>query len=272
MNIFNEIESNKINKDQLLIYFIGQSGYVIKSKYLTIYIDPYLTNYIEDSKGMNNSNMQRNYSPPIDPRLITRCDAIICTHSHADHMDPWTLNQIKTEFLLFASIGAISKSQIKIPKSRVKLLYPENSSYLDNIILTPFKAAHYKLSDNQGRPDCLSILLQWKNKSLFFWGDGITYKQQHRVLSKFNFDYFFAPINGRDKDREKVGIIGNISEYELANICNTYKIKNIIPNHYDMFDNNSGSIDIFKKEVKKMNSRQSIIRMECGDKIEIQKQ
>ena len=271
MNIFNEIESNKIRDNQLLVYFIGQSGYVVKSKDLTIYIDPYLTDYIEDSKGLNDANMQRNYKPPIDPRLITRCDAIICTHSHVDHMDPWTLNQIKTKFLLFASIGTISKSQIKIPKSRIKLLYPENSSYLDSITLTPFEAAHYELRDNQGRPDCLSILLQWKNKTLFFWGDGIPYKQQHIFLSKFNFDYFFAPINGRDKRREKNGIIGNISETELANICKKYEIKHIIPNHYDMFDNNSGSVNFFKKEVEKKKPKQSIIIMECGDKIEIQK-
>ena len=81
--------------------------------------------------------------------------------------------------------------------------------------------------------------------------------------------YFFAPINGRDKKREKEGIIGNIKENELAEFCSKLSIKNIVPNHYDMFINNTGSIDLFKKEIKIKNPNQSIITMNCGDKIEI---
>ena len=105
---------------------------------------------------------------------------------------------------------------------------------------------------------------------MFFWGDGIGYQGQKELLSKFKFDYFFAPINGRDKAREKMGIIGNITEKELANISNSLDIKYIIPNHYDMFDNNTGSVNLFQKEIKKTNSKQSIIIMKQGDKIELQ--
>ena len=101
-------------------------------------------------------------------------------------------------------------------------------------------------------------------------GDGIVYKGQKDLLSMFNFDYFFAPINGRDSLREKKGIIGNISENKLAKIFNILNIKYIIPNHYDMFNNNTGSVDLFQKEIKKTNSKQSIIIMNQGDKIELQ--
>ena len=114
-----------------------------------------------------------------------------------------------------------------------------------------FPSSHYELNANFGRPDCLSILIKWKSKTLFFWGDGIGYKGQKDLLSMFNFDYFFAPINGRDSLREKKGIIGNISENELAKISNILNIKYIIPNHYDMFNNNTGSADLFQKEIKK---------------------
>ena len=34
-----------------------------------------------------------------------------------------------------------------------------------------------------------------------------------------------------------------------------------------MFNNNTGSIDLFKKEVDIINSKQSIITMNCGDNI-----
>ena len=88
----------------------------------------------------------------------------------------------------------------------------------------------------------------------------------------FNFDYFFAPINGRDSLREKKGIIGNISKDELVKISNILNIKYIIPNHYDMFNNNTGSVDLFQKEIKKINSKQSIIIMNQGNNIELRGQ
>ena len=104
---------------------------------------------------------------------------------------------------------------------------------------------------------------------MFFWGDGIGYQGQIDLLSPYTFDYFFAPINGRDPKREKMGIIGNIKEKELAEICQKLSIKHIIPNHYDMFKNNTGSVSYFKNQMKKIHPDQSIIVLECGGKIEI---
>jgi len=267
MNFLEEIELNNINDNELFIYFLGQSGYVLKLKKLTIYIDPYLTDYIENPLGMNEKNMQRSFPSPIDPKLILECDAIICTHSHVDHMDPWTINNINSNFKLFASIGAYEKSEIKIPQSRITFLQPKITFKLGEINIIPFSAAHYELIDEFGRPDCLSILIQWRGVNLFFWGDGIRYDGQYQLLSKYNFDYFFAPINGRDKKREKEGIIGNIKENELAEFCSKLSVKHIIPNHYDMFVNNTGSIDLFKKEMAIRNSNQSVIIMNCGNNI-----
>ena len=267
MSLLKQIESENMNNNQLCIYFLGQSGYVLIFKELTIYIDPYLTDYIENHLGLNEKKMCRLFPPPIKPELISKCDAIICTHSHVDHMDPWTINRIKPDFKLFSSIGAFEKSGINISQSRATFLYPQKTLKIGEIKIIPFSAAHYELTDEFGRPDCLSILIQWKGINLFFWGDGIRYNGQYELLSKYNFEYFFAPINGRDKKRENEGIIGNIKENELAEFCSKLSIKHIIPNHYDMFINNTGSIDLFKKEMRMRNPNQSIIALNYGDKI-----
>ena len=267
MSLLKQIESENIQSNQLFIYFLGQSGYVLIFKELTIYIDPYLTDYIENPLGLNEKKMNRLFPSPINPELILKCDAIICTHSHIDHMDPWTINRIKPDFKFFASIGAFKKSDINISQSRVTFLYPGEKIIIGEINIIPFSAAHYELIDEFGRPDCLSILIQWKGINLFFWGDGIRYNGQYELLSRYNFEYFFAPINGRDKRREDEGIIGNIKENELAELCSKLSIKHIVPNHYDMFVNNTGSIDLFKKEMWMRNPKQSIITLNYGDKI-----
>ena len=267
MSLVKQIESKDIHNNQMCIYFLGQSGYVLKLKELTIYIDPYLTDYIENPLGLNERKMYRSFPSPIDPESISKCDAIICTHSHVDHMDPWTINKINSDFKFFSSFGAYEKSDINISRSRITFLHPEKIFKIGEVNIIPFSAAHYELMDQFGRPDCLSILIQWKGINLFFWGDGIRYDGQYELLSRYNFEYFFAPINGRDKKRENEGIIGNIKENELAEFCSKLSIKHIIPNHYDMFINNTGSIDLFTKAIETRDPNQSVITMNCGDKI-----
>lgn len=64
MDLIQEIEKQPLFIDQLVIYFIGQSGYVLKTKDCTLYIEPYLSDYIENPKGLNDSYMNRNYPTP----------------------------------------------------------------------------------------------------------------------------------------------------------------------------------------------------------------
>ena len=130
MNLLKQIESKNIHNNEICIYFLGQSGYVLKTKDLTIYIDPYLTDYIENSLGLNEKKMCRSYPSPIDPDLISKCDAIICTHSHVDHMDPWTINKINSDFKFFSSISAYEKSGINVPRSRITFLHP-NKTFIE---------------------------------------------------------------------------------------------------------------------------------------------
>ena len=73
------------------IGFLGQTGYALKKNNTTILIDPYLSNYIEHYNGLNDQKMIRQYPPIIKPHEIDSIDAVLCTHSHFDHMDPWTL-------------------------------------------------------------------------------------------------------------------------------------------------------------------------------------
>ena len=73
---------------------------------------------------------------------------------------------------------------------------------------------------------------------MFFWGDGIMYDGLIDRLNSYSFDYFFAPINGRDWFRKEQGIIGNLSSRELAVLCAELNINCVIPNHFDMFDYN----------------------------------
>jgi L-ascorbate metabolism protein UlaG (beta-lactamase superfamily) len=111
-------------------------------------------------------------------------------------------------------------------------------------------------------------MIEYHNKTLFFWGDGIIYNGLIERLIQKNFDYFFAPINGRDKLREQQGIVGNLKARELAELCKILHIKKVIPNHYDMFKNNTESIEYFNKCIQLICPDQKSIILSCGEKID----
>jgi len=47
--------------------------------------DPYLSDFVEHSAGLNDTTMKHLYPPPINPEKISKVDAILCTHTHVDH-------------------------------------------------------------------------------------------------------------------------------------------------------------------------------------------
>ena len=233
-----DLVSKPLNDGSLKIGFLGQSGYVLKKNNFTILIDPYLSNYIQSPDGANDHKMKRRFPPIINPSKLTSINAVLCTHSHLDHMDPWTIEKINSSFKLYCSETAFHTNPVDKNLEQVVFLEWGKTVKLDSFYITPFPAAHYHKADNNGNPDCLSFLIKINDITLFFWGDGIIYDGLIDELIKFKFNIFFAPINGRDWFRENQGIIGNLNSRELAELCSRLNIKIVSPNHFDMFENN----------------------------------
>ena len=111
---FKEWLNNPSLDQNLSIGCLGQSGYVLKKNETTILIDPYLTDYISHPDGLNDPKMKRQFPPVISPSEIQTVDAILCTHAHGDHMDPWTLESIKPRYKLYCTEAAFNNNPVNL--------------------------------------------------------------------------------------------------------------------------------------------------------------
>jgi L-ascorbate metabolism protein UlaG (beta-lactamase superfamily) len=60
------------------------------------------------------------------------------------------------------------------------------------------------------------------------------------TLRDLEIDVAMLPINGRDREREALGIVGNLSEREAGWLAKEIGARVVIPMHYDLFARNRG--------------------------------
>ena len=76
---------------KISLQLLGQSGCRIEYDGVVIYMDPYLSNSVQE---LDASDLERLIPVPMLPESVTDADWVIITHEHIDHCDPHTLPTI----------------------------------------------------------------------------------------------------------------------------------------------------------------------------------
>lgn len=71
--------------------WLGQAGFTLGYADVRIFLDPYLSDYLEKKYRGTNKPHERLMAAPIHVQEVERLDWVICAHQHSDHMDPEAL-------------------------------------------------------------------------------------------------------------------------------------------------------------------------------------
>ena len=208
----------------MTIRFLGQSGYLIKTKNSDIIIDPYLSDSVNRVAGR-----PRLLPIPIKATDIS-CDAVICTHDHLDHLDPDTVTEICSEQLFITTNGGKNKLA-SLGKENVIALGEGESVSVGDFEITAVFADH--------TVEALGVILRAEGKTLYFSGDTL-YNEKLFDIAKFSPDITFICINGR---------LGNMNVNEAVTVAKKIGAKMNVPNHYDMFASNSEDPHLFADHI-----------------------
>ncbi len=208
----------------MTVRFLGQSGYQIKTQNSEIIIDPYLSDSVNRVAGR-----PRTLPIPINPEDI-KCDAIICTHNHLDHLDPDTVVKIDSnQFFITTNEGKAELS--KLGKANVTALNVGDSITIGDFEITAVFADH--------TVEAIGLIIKAENKTLYFSGDTL-YNEKLFEIAVFKPDYTFICINGR---------LGNMNVREALAVAKIIGAKLNVPNHYDMFESNSENPLLFSEKI-----------------------
>ena len=250
--LIKEIDDTSVEIDSLAIWWIGQNGYIIKSTDHTIYIDPYLSTYAERiTFGKPNEHVRMTDSP-IPPEEVSNADLVICTHDHADHIDPDGIPLIakasKHASFIVPECARNTLLDFDIANDRIYTLRGNDELTYKGIKIAAIPAKHEEFDENElyGFP-YLSYVIKLGKTTILHAGDTIPYDGQVNKFKSHKIDIAFVPINGRDKFRHDLDFEGNFNCKEAVDFAKSVSAELKIPMHYDMFTINTGDVKEFVK-------------------------
>ncbi|ADB52864.1 MBL fold metallo-hydrolase [Conexibacter woesei] len=224
------------------LQFLGQSGVRLRHGAHVLYVDPFLSDSVA-GVAADPGLWQRRFPPPIAPAAIDDAFAVAITHDHIDHLDPDTLRPLAAaspaaRFLVPATSAARAASTL--PDATIELARGDGDAHeLGPFRITAVPAAHSPEYTVDLAPEghrYLGYVIEAGGCRIYHAGDTVAFPGQvETVRAHGPLDAVLLPINGRDAERERHDVIGNLWPREAADLAVALGAPTLIPLHFDVF-------------------------------------
>ncbi len=253
--------------DGLLIWWLGQSGFLLKSRSGRVLFDPYLSDSLTKKYADTDKPHVRMTRQAITPRALHSIDVVTSSHNHTDHLDAETLIGVfesnpATEFIIPEANRDFVAERLDCELSWPSGLSDGDSIRCGNIKLHAVPAAHNEIDrDALGRCRYLGYIVQLDGFNVYHSGDTLYYPGMAELLLPFAIDVALLPING---DRPERHVAGNLFGDEAAKLAKEIGARLVIPCHYDMFEFNTESPDLFIEACERLDQKHRVLK--CGER------
>jgi L-ascorbate 6-phosphate lactonase len=245
--LLRDIDTTQPAADEVAIWWLGQSGYAIKSASALVYVDLYLSEHLTTKYAGTAKPHDRITSAPLRGGDISNATLVLASHKHSDHLDPGTLPDLfaassNARLLLPATIVDHAVS-LGLSRERLIPTRGDETHAFEGFTLHTLPSSHPNLDYDpaQGYP-FVGFLLDFGGIRLYHSGDTVVYDGLAERLRAFQPHIAFLPINGRAGG---AGTPPNMNAAEALALAKSIGSPLIIPHHYDMFTFNTADVGDF---------------------------
>ncbi len=263
----------------LAVWWLGQSGFLVKSAGGVVLFDPYLSDSLTKKYADTDKPHVRMSELVVDPARLDMVDVITSSHNHTDHLDAETLKP-----LLRANPGAklvVPEANRGFVVDRLGLGEAEADHRLRTLrdgwdiglfgeqgTLAGITAAHNGVErDERHHPKFMGYVAVFpaSGGGVYHSGDTLMHDGLVEQLVGFNLDLAILPINGHRPERR---VAGNLFGDEAARLAKRIGAKLAVPCHYDMFEFNTEPTELFVRTCEEIGQPYKVLR--CGERLDIE--
>jgi L-ascorbate metabolism protein UlaG (beta-lactamase superfamily) len=258
-------------RDQLHLWWLGQSGFLVKWQGDYLLIDPYLSDSLTTKYAGTDRPHVRMTERVIAPERLDFIDVVTSSHNHTDHLDGESLipllkaNPDMTVLVSRANVDfAANRLQVS-PARLTPIRVDAGAIRVGSFAFQAIPSAHESLEqDANGDYKFIGLIVQVAGWTIYHSGDAIPYDGLVKRLDQRKINIAILPINGRDPAR---GVPGNFTAKEAAGLGKAVHAGLVIPCHYEMFAFNTVLPQGFAKAARQIG--QEYYLMKCGERLNL---
>lgn len=251
---------------ELCIWWLGQSGYALKSAHHLVWVDLYLSDRLTQKYAATNKPHIRMMEAPLTGGQIRDARWVLSSHKHTDHFDPDTLGPLfarspDAKLILPAANVQLALDAGLKREQLLPTLGDERVLELEDFILHTVPSAHPTFDYNveTGYP-FIGFVLNMDGVMIYHSGDTLAYPGLADRLREFQPDILFLPINGHPARLEPLGVPPNMNGEEALALALELHPKLVIPHHYDMFTFNTADVNRFADRARELRVPYAVLR------------
>ena len=254
--------------DGFSLWWLGQSGFLLKHGGRHLLFDPYLSDSLTRKYAGTDIPHERMTEIIVDPARLDFVDVVTSSHNHTDHLDAETLGPLiaadgGVELVVPTANRSFVAERLGIAPERPLGLDDGTRAEVAGFDLHGVAAAHETLQrDEHGRCEFLGYVVRMGPWTVYHAGDTVLYEGMVERLRPFEIDVALLPINGRSPHR---GVLGNLSGPEAAELARQIDAGLVIPCHYEMFRFNTASPEAFVETCVRIEQPYRLLK--CGERL-----
>ena len=247
--LLEDIRRSVGDESQFNLWWLGQSGFLLKYQDTFVLLDPYLSDSLTTKYADTDKPHIRMSELVIDPARLDFIDVVTTSHNHTDHLDGDTLKPLIKSNPGITMIGpeanrSFIADRIGEEQGFLTGLSQGERTVVSGIEFNGIPAAHNDIDkDENGNCKFMGYVLRFGPWTLYHSGDTLWHVDILNALSVFKIDIAILPINGNKPERR---VAGNLDYIEAVQLGKLLRIDTIIPCHYDMFTFNTEDVSNFK--------------------------
>ena len=228
--------------DQLRIWWLGQSGFLLRHGGSLLLLDPYLSDSLTRKYAATDKPHTRMTEQVLSPGDLRDIAVVTSSHNHTDHLDAGTLLPIfaanpAAQFVIPEANRTFVAERLGCEPGWPVGLDDGRTVVVNGWQFTGVAAAHNEFqTDEAGRHHFLGFIVRRGPWTIYHSGDTLRYPGLAETLAECAVDVAFLPINGNRPERR---VAGNLDGREAAQLAADIGARWAVPHHFEMCEFNT---------------------------------